>query len=337
MVKTFIDTDLIKSKPVCSPYANKNKILPNSCFTPQTLIKLRDMYNINTTNKITTDNPREIWKLLHKYKPQNCQKDKCWIQSIIHDNTTKIKLEALLFPPTYPEEWKKNPNTWLSNFDILDVLKQYEQTYSHFVFIGPSPIDFDVIQNDKSCVCNNLCHFSLNDIRKKHVTKIGIIFNLDPHTSSGSHWVSLFIDLQDHFIFYFDSTGDLIPSQIRKFVRTVVLQNKILGLSKLTFYQNDEMEHQLGNTECGMYSLYFIISMLLREKSDGTKMTKKEVISLFLGKHGRIRDKQVESLRTVYFSSGGSKKKRKHQKNILSRKSISRKNISRKNRNKTKV
>jgi hypothetical protein len=52
-------------------------------------------------------------------------------------------------------------------------------------------------------------------------------------------------------------------------------------------------------------------------------MSKKDVISLFLGKHGRISDKHVENLRTVYFSSGGSKKKKsesKHSKNTLSRK-----------------
>jgi len=305
MVKKFLNPEILKTKPVCSPYANKNKINNQTCFTPQTLMKLRDIYNVNHTNKIISNNPKIIWKMLHRNKPDQCKKDKCWIQSIVNDESTKKKLEALLFPPKYPKEWVSKPNAWLSNIDILDVLKQYEETYSHFYFIGPSSIDFDVMTGG-NCVCNNLCHFSLPTVRKKY-TKIGIIFNLDPHTSSGSHWVSLFIDLQDHFIFYFDSTGDKIPSQIKKFVKTVLSQNK--GMHPLTFYQNDKMEHQLGNTECGMYSLYFIISMLMRESSDGLSMSKKEVIELFLGKHGRISDKTIQSLRKVYYSSGGTRKR----------------------------
>jgi hypothetical protein len=309
-LKTFLDTDELKKKSVCSPYSNKNKINKDTCFTPKTLVKLRDIYNSNSTNKILSDNPSTIWNMLHKNKPGQCQKDECWIQTIVNDDATKKKLEALLFPPKYPKEWTSKPNTWLSNYDILDVLKQYEETYPFFLFIGPSSIDYDVIISGNKCVCNNLCRFSLQHVRKKH-TKIGIIFNLDPHTSSGSHWVSLFIDLKDHFLFYFDSTGEKIPTEIKKFVQNVLLQNKQLGLPKLHFYQNDKMEHQLGNTECGMYSLYFIISMLMREKSDGTKMSKNDVIKLFLGKHGRISDKTIETLRKVFYSSGGTRKKRK--------------------------
>ena len=35
--------------------------------------------------------------------------------------------------------------------------------------------------------------------------KIGVIFNLDKHDQSGSHWVAMFIDLENKFFFYFDS------------------------------------------------------------------------------------------------------------------------------------
>jgi hypothetical protein len=42
----------------------------------------------------------------------------------------------------------------------------------------------------------------LKDYIDKNITKIGIIFNLDNHNESGSHWVSLFIDLEDKFVLY---------------------------------------------------------------------------------------------------------------------------------------
>jgi hypothetical protein len=49
---------------------------------------------------------------------------------------------------------------------------------------------------------------------KNGKTHIGVIFNLSPHTSSGSHWVSLFIDVKERVIFYFDSAANKMPKEI---------------------------------------------------------------------------------------------------------------------------
>ena len=38
---------------------------------------------------------------------------------------------------------EKNPQEWLSSDEITDVMKQYEDKYDNFVFLGPSPIDFE--------------------------------------------------------------------------------------------------------------------------------------------------------------------------------------------------
>ena len=40
-----------------------------------------------------------------------------------------------------PKEWKKNLLNGLSNFDIEDVMKQYEKKYPSFIFMGPFPSD----------------------------------------------------------------------------------------------------------------------------------------------------------------------------------------------------
>jgi len=174
----------------------------------------------------------------------------------------------------------------LSNFDIMNVLEQYEQTYKHFEFIGPTPIDFDKVVGG-TCIQNELCRFQLKDYVKRctpmnptHLkhnkedvfpvplaskcgkTHIGIIFNLSPHTSGGSHWVSLFIDVKERVIFYFDSAGDQIPKEIKAFVDRVQQQAREISSKKYRNYQNWPKEHQMGNTECGVYSLFFIITML---------------------------------------------------------------------------
>ena len=39
--------------------------------------------------------------------------------------------------------WESNPKEWLSSDEILEVMKQYEHSHPEFVFLGPSPIDFE--------------------------------------------------------------------------------------------------------------------------------------------------------------------------------------------------
>ena len=99
--------------------------------------------------------------------------------------------------------WKKNPEEWLNSVDIEDVMKQYEKKVPTFMFIGPSPIDFDKHLLYGECVWDELCKFKLENILKKGKNKIGIIFNLDPHYKNGSHWISMFIDIRKKFIFFF--------------------------------------------------------------------------------------------------------------------------------------
>jgi hypothetical protein len=213
-------------------------------------------------------------------------------------------LKTLLFPPPKPSEWYDDPDAWLSNFDIMKVLNQYQISFPNFAFIGPSPIDYDTRMNKTTCVCKNLCEFDVKKYLDKNVTKIGIVFNLDPHTKGGSHWVAMFVDLIDDFVFFFNSTGEKIPSRIKQFATTVISQGKLLG-KKITFHENTKTEHQKSNTECGMYCLYFIITMLIRKKEIGdihAEMNKSQLFDLFQGTTGRLPDKQMFEKRNEYFS-----------------------------------
>ena len=86
-------------------------------------------------------------------------------------------------------------------------------------------------------------------------------------------------------IYYFDSTGDPIHKNINKFVKTVQKKDP-----RYKFKQNSPKEHQFGNTECGMYSLFFIITMI--QYND---------FSLFTTK-GVFPDKKIMELRKKYFN-----------------------------------
>jgi len=293
-----------KKGPTCSPYAKKHQISSDTCFTKNTLLELKTIYNKHhPNNQILSTKPADIWRDIKRDRINQCEKDTCWISHIVKNEQVVKKLHSLLFPPVQPHEWKKDHTTWLTNHDILHVLKQYQDTYPEFLFIGPCPIDFATILRDGKCVSPELCSFSLSKKNKNH-TKIGIVFNLDRHDQPGSHWVSLFMDFADNFIFYFDSTGEKMPPEIETFVSKVKSQ-----APKMDVYTSNRMEHQLKDTECGMYSLYFIITMLLRERGDGSIMSKEEVIALFKGEFGRIQDGKMESLRGAYYSIGGKKGK----------------------------
>jgi hypothetical protein len=289
----------------CSPYSFKHNGKKGTCFTKDILLDLKNHYNkLHPSDPITSNHPEQIWKELadKTRKEYNCNKESCWIDKIMDaDSHKKQKLKSLLFSPPQPIEWKDNPTEWLSNIDILNVMRQYEDTYPDFYFIGPSSIDYSFKDKVGRCVCPNICNFNLQQQYDKGKRKIGIIFNLDTHDKSGSHWVSLFIDLEWNFVFFFDSTSSRIPKLINIFARKVIQEAKHMNPPiLLKFHQNDKVEHQKQNTECGMYSLYFIITLLLREK-DGVKLDKNGIMKLFKGRK-RIPDKDMEALRNVFFN-----------------------------------
>ena len=299
-----------KSKKLqCNTISMKNKISKNSCFTNEALFLLKDSFNTKNPNmKITSNDGRHILRDIQRKSNQVCREDLCLIEKFSTSKRDADMLKTLLFPPPKPSEWYSDPDAWLSNFDIMKVLNQYQVSFPHFAFIGPSPIDYDTKTNKTTCVCKNLCEFQIHKYLKKNITKIGIVFNLDPHTKGGSHWVAMFVDLLDDFVFFFNSTGENIPKRIQQFATTVVNQGKSLNPPKtITFHENTNMEHQKSNTECGMYCLYFIITMLIRKKEIGNdnerEMNKSELFDLFQGKTGRLPDKKMFEKRSEYFSS----------------------------------
>jgi hypothetical protein len=229
------------------------------------------------TNKIISTNVMSIWKELQKKIP-TCTDEKCW--------STELKVDTNVFSPKSPKDWETNK--WLSNFDIEAILKQYKEAYPNFDYLGPAPIDFDKILGS-TCVDNKICKLNIEDKIKNKINKIGVSINLDHHGGKGTHWVTLFIDIQKKFIFYFDSCGHPVPSEIKKLMNRIEEQCKKLGI-KMTQHDSEIMRHQSVTTECGMYSLYCIINLL----------EVKHYIRYF--KSNKIPDKDVERYRRIYFN-----------------------------------
>ena len=291
--RLIIDKTKFK-KLSCSPTRkNKKGGRTFSCYSDNSLIRLRDMWNLrHPDDPIKTDDVREIWNNLKENMRNVCNEESCWMRQGFAKNKITPEMLHYTFMPTAPEIWKKNKKTWLTSTDISRVMLQYEKRYHHFTFIGPSPIDFDSIKYNNTCVWDDLCNFSLEKHIKKGKTKIGIIFNLDRHWEGGSHWVALFIDCDKKIIFYFDSTGDAIPDEIKKFAKRVTKQGKDLHHNPIDFTYDDSkrVEHQLEDTECGIYCLHFITTILRNKKS----------FSDF--KNNLIHDDEMEKCRDYFFN-----------------------------------
>jgi len=272
----------------CSPATNdKTK---QTCFTDPDLMLLKRLWNSkHVLRQIDTNNPTEIWKLLNFYLSKKCKKESCWLKQSFVDSNVRSNIANSSLAPFAPKEWKKNPNEWISSDEIIEVMTQYETKYKCFKFIGPTPIDFDKKLRHGECVWEEMCHFNLKNYMKKGKTKFGISINTDTYEGDGEHWVSLFINTKNKEIFYYDSAGMRIPSQVKRFVDRVIGQGKELGI-EFTFGETYPVSHQYKNTECGVYSLFFLIHML-----------EDKITSDYLKTHV-IKDEYIETFRKIYFN-----------------------------------
>lgn len=281
---------LKNKKAMCSP-KEKNEGNKFSCFTNTNIYKMKDNWNKgNPNNKIKTNNVFDIWKELNKYMSQKCDNELCWLSQFFLKTDYKELINS--FAPLAPKEWKKNKNEWLSNIDILKVMKQYEKAYKCFKFFGPAPIDFNNRTSNGKCVENELCRIDINKLIKNKKTKLGIIFNTDPHYKGGEHWISLFINLKTGLIYFFDSVGRRVVKEIFQLVTNIIEQGKLMKPPiHFRFDQNYPVEHQYGGSECGIYSIYFITNML-EDKITGDDL-----------KNKILTDKYIENFRNIYFNN----------------------------------
>ena len=263
-----------------------------TCYDNDTLHKLRDGWNARHPDaRVETNDPKEIWTAMKDRMKGMCRNEACWLK---HITGVSVSNDAT-FAPEAPKSWIRDPDEWLSSEEIENVMKQYEDKFPAFEFLGPSPSDYSAPKLAGVCVWEELCHFSLKKYVDSGTHQIGVIFNTDPHTEDGAHWVSVFINLapKNNYVFFFDSTGDRAQKEIREFIKTVTQQGRALGI-RFKYHENRK-QHQKLNTECGMYSLFMIVNLI-----EGTR-TPEDFM-----RGGRIPDSHMLEFRNEYFNRGGS-------------------------------
>ena len=250
-----------------SPKNAKNPYI----FSKTSLIYLIDTWNKYKEDKITykkTDKISKLSELLNeKIKPICDDKQYwCWtgtISKITNNAKTKelIKMiENEELRPEMPIEWYKNKTEWLSNYDIEDVMNQYDKCKKYkYAFVGVFPIDFSEEDKFGRCLYSKICSLDIKKYINKNIKHLGLITNLDKHNQSGSHWTSTFIIIDPrnkcYGAHYYDSNGINIPLYVKKFINNI-------KKSLQTIYPNNKfrityntLKHQKKNTECGMFSM----------------------------------------------------------------------------------
>lgn len=265
----------------------------NSCLSNEDIQKLICEWNRQNVDKIQYRKKDIEGSLSRLYQKMiDCDNDVCLL-GVIDDPHKRKKLEKTRFAPRAPSSWKYNKNEWLTNLDIDSVMRQYEDKFNDFKFLGVSPIDFEYRNFvGDTCYSPEICQFDVrNHYGKSKYRRFGIVFNTHPHTSSGEHWICMFIDLNLKKIFYFDSNGNQAPKEVMDLVKK--LQDQAKSISKpLTFDSNSGIRYQSGNTECGMYCLFFLINILER------KMKFED----FKKGSSMVNDKKMEMFREQYFN-----------------------------------
>lgn len=274
---------------VCAPNA---PFSGGSCIPIDLLEEMIKIYNQTHEDKIDIsliaymkgNNPigykKQLVKLLSDKLKNVCSNQICWLSlpffKHLSDPTKTIRLQHLVFKPKGP----KKTNEWLNTLHINTVFAQYERVYKDFKFMGANPRDFDKLPE------TGIPNMKLDKLFDNGITRLGFVFNLDKHNQSGSHWVSLFADLKKGQIYYIDSVGEAPLNEFK------VLMERLADFCRkhnvTVDMRYNQTQHQYGNTECGVYSISFILRLL-----DGETFDDIEKIP--------INDEEIQECRATYF------------------------------------
>lgn len=283
----------------CAPGVKSNN---GVCLDNKGLKYYVNLYNNENSNKNKIRNymqmsDQELIDEINKKLKNVCNKndDWCWVDQPFASSDRNIQN---YYKPRIPAERYK----WLTTTDIDNVIRQYEKLFPNFKFLGTVPLDFDKFNNYRLS-SNDYCI----NYRQLGITKLGAVFNLDTHEKRGSHWVSLFCNLDKNYIAFFDSTGvEQPPKEIRHLMD--VIREKIESCNPSQYdhlkkyiinkpsqslkIKINNVKKQRGGSECGVFCIYFILKCLLGDDPDN------------IFQDANVNDENINKFRSKIFRPG---------------------------------
>ena len=193
-----------------------------------------------------------LWKALRDRFAPYCHDDEaCWLDNV--DISRQLKQVSptaynILNHFTLKPKGTKKKNGWLSTTEIDYVMTQYEQVFDGFFkYIGCFPSDY-----------YKLSPYDFPDEILDNYERAAIVFNLDESHQKGSHWIAVYFDIDkvtgQRVVEYFDPTGHPPNKNLEDFLAHPYFEDALIVISK--------KPHQRSNTECGVYSLFYILERL---------------------------------------------------------------------------
>lgn len=261
----------------CAP---SKKNIDNSCYDLESLVKISTAYNKQyPTNPISIKyNKKYLVNQLEQALAPKCNDNQmCWLDL---DFVKKLDDDNIMYN-TFRPIGPATDLSWLSTLDINKVIEQYAILHPDFRFYGAVPIDFDDLP------FLGIYDLNFSKLYDEGIYKYGFVFNLDNHKQRGSHWVAMYSDIQKSQIYFFDSYGYLPKRQIARLMgRIYEFCKKKNDKVKITY---NKYRHQFKNSECGVYSINFILRLL---SGQDFKYITKNI----------TKDDEVSKCRKVYFN-----------------------------------
>lgn len=236
----------------CAPGKGDGK----TCYSYDQLKKIATALNSRTGIKINTSLPKlALWNKIRESMASECSTEYCWIDKDFIRKSRDVNLLMNTFRPKRPF----GKYQWLTTSNIHDVMKQYEQMYADFVFFGPVPIDFTEVMPEVAQV-------NVSRLYNQGIRRLGFVFNTDPSDKPGKHWISMFVSLEkaNPYIGFFDSFAICPPPQsVQRLINYINgFSQKLYSIPNAFKIECNMVRHQQANSECGVYSIYFIAESL---------------------------------------------------------------------------
>lgn len=245
--------------------------IPGSvCSTKETILSMKTHLikkNINV-NAIQSDT--DVLRIIKA--DLNCSTEECVLKSpeFATDEKKELIDESLIrIKPDGPA----NSTKLLNNENIDEVLEKLTYMHKKFYHMHFQMIDF---AGEKDSSGNWITKKNIritptelgtidmaNDIISKGYTSFAVVMNTDVRTNGGIHWFSLYCDFSKSpfTVEYFNSSGYKPVAQIQDWL--IKTKDNIDNNNyKATIVILSGVSHQQSETECGLYSLYYIWNRL---------------------------------------------------------------------------
>ena len=231
---------------------------------------------IDTKVKKVSDN--ENINIINSIKKYKCDTEGCVLSNVVKD--IQSKSESNIFKSSNMKLKVGGPRDsedWLSNHDIDKVVARTVADFDEFFAFATTMSDFktgadEYLGNSKSTSLSKFKELFKTLLSNKK-SCFGCVINTDTVSNCkkgkcGSHWVSIFIDLRRNedapiTVEFFDSVGDPPQKNISDWLDDIQIfledYRKSEGHNNTSvIVEINNVQHQEGNNECGVYGCYFI-------------------------------------------------------------------------------